>query len=116
MIGAHSRSAPVAVSAMPAMTTSAASALSAAAAPEVSSGTAARRPNTAGITVTGISISTVAETVGVSSRWNSGSRAASRSGSTDETTTRGRQQRRPPSATAAAQTAMKAPLGPITIR
>ena len=91
-------------------------ALNGAASAGLPSGTAASRSNTAGITVTGISMMTVPETVGVSTRWNSESRADSMSGTKDETTTRVASSAGPPVETAAMQTAMKAPEAPITTR
>ena len=69
-------------------------ALSGAASAGLPSGTAASRSNTAGITVTGISMMTVPETVGVSTRWNSESRADRTSGTKDETTDQSREQGR----------------------
>ena len=59
---------------------------------------------------------TVPETVGVSTRWNSESRAHSTSGTMDETTTRVASNAGPPAETAEMQTAMNAPEAPITTR
>ena len=91
-------------------------ALSGAASAGLPCGTAASRSNTAGITVTGISMMTVPETVGVSTRWNSESRADSTRGTKDETTTRVASRAGPPAETAAMQTERKAAEDPITTR
>ena len=96
------------------MTSTTTSALSGAANVGVSAGTALSRSKTAGMTVTGISMTTVPETVGVRMRWNSDNRAESRIGTNDATSTRIAISAGPPSATAVMQTAMKAPDAPIT--
>ena len=65
--------------------------------PAVPAGTSVRRSNTAGITVTGINIGTVAESVDVRILWNNGNQATS----ADEVTTRVARSAGPTSATAA---------------
>ena len=114
MTGAQSRHAPAIFSAMPAMTSTTTSALSGAANAGVSAGTALSRSKTAGMTVTGISMTTVPETDGVSTRWKSDNWAESRIGTNDAIRTRIAISAGPPSATAVTQTAMKAPEAPIT--
>ena len=96
------------------MTRTTASAHSGAADGGVSAGTALSRLKTAGMTVTGISMTTVPETDGVRTRWNSESRAARTRGTTEAINTRIAISAGPPSATAVMQTAMKAPEAPIT--
>ena len=114
MTGAQRRSAPAASSVIPQMTTAVASALSGAAIAGLPSGTSSSMPNTNGITVTGISMITVPETVGVTMRRNSARRADSRSWKSAETTTRVASIAGPPSATAVMHTPMKAAELPIT--
>ena len=75
--GAHRRSAPVALSAMPTMTTTVAKALSGAASAGAPFGTSLNILKTMGITVTAISMMTVPATVGVSTHRNSERRSES---------------------------------------
>ena len=77
MTGAQRRSAPVAFSASPIMTSTVTRALSGADKGGALCGTSLSVSNTMGITVTAISMITVPATVGVSTRRNSESRAAS---------------------------------------
>ena len=113
MTGAQRRSAPDALSAMAASTSTTANALNGAARAGVSSGTAARSLKTAGITVTGISMITVPETVGVRIRWKSARRTEIRKGTREEMMTSVASKAGPPAATALMQTAMKAPEAPM---
>ena len=116
MTGAQRRSAPAAFSAMPAMTATTSPALSGAASAGLPSGTSASRSNTAGITVTGISMMTVPETVGVSTRWNSESRTDIATGTKEETRTRVASSAGPPAETAEMQTEMNAAEAATTTR
>ena len=113
MTGAQRRNAPVALSAMAAMTSMVASALNGAADAGLPSGTSVSSPNTIGITVTGISMMTVPATVGVRMRRNNERRPASANWNNAETTTRVASMAGPPFAIAATQIAMKAPEVPI---
>ena len=78
MTGAQRRSTPAAFSEIPQIASAVTRAESGAANAGVSSGTWDSIPNTIGITVTGISMMTVPETVGVRMRRRSESRHASR--------------------------------------
>ena len=75
MTGAQRRRLRVELSAMPAMTATVTAAQSGAAWPGFPSGTSVSRPKTAGMALTGTSISTVPETVGVRMRRNQTIRA-----------------------------------------
>ena len=114
MTGAQRRSVPAAFSEMPQMTTAVASALSGAPSAGLPSGTSSSRPNTNCSTVTGISMMTVPETVGVRMRRNSARRADRRIWKSAEMATRVASIAGPPSATAVMQTPMKAAELPIT--
>ena len=113
MTGAHRRSAPLAFSARPLMTSTVARALSGAARAGTPSGTSFSILKMMGITVTGISMMTVPATVGVRTRRNSERRAESTNWKSAEMTTRVASIAGPPSAIAATQTAMKAPEVPM---
>ena len=99
---------------MPAMTSAVTRAESGAASSGVSGGTCDSMPKTMGITVTGISMITVPETVGVRIRRSSDNRHAIRNWKRDEITTRVASMAGPPWAMAATQIAMKAPEVPMT--
>ena len=113
MTGAQRRAAPRALSATPVMTSRVVSALRGAAAGGLPSGTSSSIPKMTGITVTAISMSTTPATVGVRTRRNSESRAASANWKSEETTTSVASIGGPPWASAAMQTAMKAPEVPM---
>ena len=104
---------PVALTAMPTMTSSVTSALSGAASAGVPSGTLPSRSKMIGITVTGISMITVPATGGVSIRRNRDSRLASPNWNSEDMMTSVASIAGPPSAMAVMQTAMKAPDVPI---
>ena len=113
MIGAHSRARPFAVSVMPTMTTRVVNALSGAPSGGVPLGTLFSWSNMIGMTVTGVSISTVPVTVGVRMRRNSDRRAANANWTRARMTTRVPSNAGPPVARAAMLTAMAAPDVPI---
>ena len=113
MTGAHRRSTPDALSAMPAITSNVSKALTGAADAALPSGTSFSNPKMIGITVTGISMMTVPATVGVRIRRNSDRRVASANWNSAETTTRVASIAGPPLAIAATQIAMKAPDVPM---
>ena len=96
------------------ITTTVARALSGAAGAGLPAGTLDRRSPTAGSTVSGISMITVPETVGVRTRWNSASRQDSTSGTRAVMTTSVARSAGPPSATAVMLTEMKAADAPIS--
>ena len=97
----------------PRITSTVTTAVTGAAAAGLPSGTSESILKTTGITVTGISMITVPETVGVMIRRNSDSRADSTSWKSAAATTRVASSAGPPSAAAVMQTAMKAPELPI---
>ena len=82
----------------------------------VSGGASARRLNTTGSTVAGISMFTVPTMVGVRSRLNRASRIEITIGTSDDATTRVASSAGPPSMRALTQTPIKAPAGPIKSR
>ena len=98
---------------MATIATTVASALSGPARAGLPSGTCLSMSKMIGITVTGISISTVPATLGVRIRRNRESRAASANWNSAETTTRVASMAGPPLAIAATQIAMKAPEVPM---
>ena len=82
---------------------------------EVSPGASASIPETAGITVTGMSMSTVPDTVGVRMRWKRDSRQASTRGTSAETATSVASVAGPLWVSALMQAGMKAPEVPMTM-
>ena len=113
MTGAHRRTRSFAASVMTAMTTRVVSAQSGAASGGVPPGTFFICSNMTGMTVTGVSISTVPVTVGVRMRRNSERRVANANWTRARMTTRVASSAGPPAARAAMLTAMEAPDVPI---
>ena len=111
--GAQRRSVPLALSVSPQMTSKVASALSGAPSTGLPCGMSLSRLKTAGITETGISMSTVPETAGVKARRNSESLSDMRNWKSPEATTSVARVAGPPFVSASIPTAMKAAELPI---
>ena len=115
MSGAHRRNVAPAFREMPPMTSPVATAVSGALS-AVSGGASARRLNTTGSTVAGISMFTVPTMVGVRSRLNRANLIEITMGTSDDATTRVARSGGPPSLRALTQTPIKAPAGPMKSR
>ena len=114
MTGAQRRNVPVAFSAITTMTRIVAKALTGAAGAGTPSGTSVSMSKMIGITVTATNMMTVPATDGVRIRLNSDNHVEKMNWKSEDITTRVASIAGPPSASAATQTAMKAPEVPIS--